>query len=61
MDSTRGSEIWKSKNRDLDIERFIHDFIEELKETSQSNRDSYTLKVLREILEEKRIIEGIYE
>ena len=61
MDSTRGSEIWKSENRDLEIEKFLRDFIKELKGVSQSNKESYTQKTLREILEEKKILEGTYE
>ena len=61
MDSTKGSEIWKNENRDLEIDKFIRDFVEELKGVSQSNKDSSTLKILREILEENKILEGTYE
>ena len=49
--------IWESENRDLRIESLINNFVDDLKNISKTNRDSYILKKLREILEEKDILE----
>ncbi len=57
MDQEQGNEIWEADNRDLKIERLIQDIVGNLKDKSKSSRDSYVLKLLRDILEEKRLLE----
>ena len=54
----RGSEIWEDENRTVKIEVFIEDLIKQLKETSKSNKDSYINQTLREIFEEKEVLEA---
>ena len=57
MDQEQGNEIWEDENRDIKIERLIQDIVGNLKDKSKSSRDSYVLKLLRDILEEKRLLE----
>lgn len=57
MDQEQGTEIWEADNRDLKIEKLIQDIVGNLKDKSKSSRDSYVLKLLRDILEEKRLLE----
>ena len=57
MDPKGRKELWKNENNDSIIDQFIIEFIEELKKQSKSNMDSFILKNLREILEEKEIFE----
>ena len=54
-------EIWENEDRNSIIERIIANFIEEIKSVSKSNKEKYVQEKLREILEEKRILEGIYD
>ena len=54
----RGSEIWEIENRTVKIEEFIEDLIYQLNDTAKSNRDSYINQLLREILEEEKILEA---
>ena len=61
MDLERGKEIWENENRDIKFEQFIKDFIEEVRNTPKSNKDTFIVKTLRELFEEDKIIEGIYE
>ena len=61
MDLERRDEIWETEDRDSMIERIIANFIEEIKSVSKSNKEKYVQEKLREILEEKRILEGIYD
>ena len=57
MDQEQGNEVWEAENKDLKIGRLIQDIVGNLKEKSKSSRDSYVLKFLRDILEEKRLLE----
>lgn len=61
MDLERRDEIWETEDIDSMIERIIANFIEEIKSVSKSNKEKYVQEKLREILEEKRILEGIYD
>lgn len=61
MDLERGKEIWENENRDIKFEQFIKDFIEEVKNIPKSNKDTFIVKTLRELFEEDKILEGIYE
>ena len=61
MDGDRRKELWEAMDRNLRIEQFIEDFVKELKGVAKSNKDSYIIKTLRKILEEKKILEGVYE
>ena len=61
MDLERGKEIWENENRDIKFEQFIKDFIEEVRNTPKSNKDTFIVKTLRELFEEDKIIEGIYD
>ena len=54
----RGSEIWEDENRTVKIEAFVEDLIKQLNETSKSNKDSYINQTLREIFEEKEVLEA---
>jgi len=57
LDQEQGNEIWEDENRDIKIERLIQDIVGNLMDKSKSSRDSYVLKLLRDILEEKRLLE----
>jgi hypothetical protein len=61
LDKKRGNEIWRSANRDIEIENFINDFVNELMNKPKSRRDSYCESILRDILQEKKIIGDEYE
>lgn len=60
MDLERGKEIWEAENRDIKIEQFIEDFVQAVRETAKSNKESFIAKTLREIFEEETILEGKY-
>lgn len=51
------TEIWESENTDIRIEKFIKDLAENLKTIPKSQKDTHINKMLREILEEKRILD----
>ncbi len=53
MDPGRGKEIWDSEDRDLKLENFIQDIVGVLETVAKTNRKSYTLNALRDLLEEK--------
>ncbi len=51
------SEIWEQEDRDLRIKEIIDNLAEELKKIPKSGKDNYITKELREILEEKKVID----
>lgn len=50
------SEIWESENIDIKIEKLMQNLAESLKTIAKSEKDNHIKKALREILEEKRIL-----
>ena len=54
----RGNEIWEDENRTVKDEAFIENLIKQLKETPKSNKDSYINQTLRELFEEKKVLEA---
>ena len=61
MESKRRENIWESHDRDLRIEYFINNLVEELKSLPQSKRKTFILEKLRENIEENLILEDKYE
>jgi len=55
------SEIWEDENRTVKIEVFVEDLIKQLNETSKSNKNSYINQTLRDIFEEKKVLEAEVE
>ncbi len=51
------SEIWEQDDRDLVLEEIIEDIVKNLKKISKSEKDAFLRKKLREILDEKKILE----
>jgi len=51
------SEIWEQEDRDLRIKEIINNLAEELKKIPKSGKDNYIKMKLREILDEKKVID----
>ena len=51
------SEIWEQEDRDLRIKEIINDLAEDLKKIPKSGKDNYINKKLREILDEKKVLD----
>ncbi len=51
------SEIWELEDRDLRIKEILNDLAEDLKKIHKSGKDNYLKKKLREILDEKKVLD----
>jgi len=51
------TEIWESENTGIRIEKFIEELAVSVKTIPKSQKDTQINKMLREILEEKRILD----
>ncbi|MHA1284555.1 MAG: hypothetical protein ACTSQP_18810 [Promethearchaeota archaeon] len=55
------NEIWESENRNIEIENFIVNLISKINTNPKSNINLMIEQALRELVEEKKILEGKYE
>lgn len=51
------SEIWEQEDRDFGIEEIIEDLVKNLKNIPKSEKNTFVKKKLREILDEKKILD----
>ena len=56
MDKEKSNRVWESQDRDMKIQRFVNQFIGDIKNIPKSKQESFTLKKLREFIEEKRLL-----
>ena len=55
------NEIWESENRNIEIENFIANLISKINTNPKSNINLIIEQALRDLVEEKKILEGKYE
>ena len=51
------SEIWEQEDRDIRIREIIEDLVDNLIKIPKSEKDGFLKKKLREILDEKKILD----
>ena len=56
MDKKKSISIWESQDRDMKIQNFINRFIDDIKDLPKSKQDNFTLKKLREFIDEKKLM-----